>query len=140
MIAIDNAIGCYSIVNRGVLVDADDVLEIHIEEYMNWSICHILTPKELAKRFACTPEGDLVVLDAVQSKDFEYELFVAIAVNYVTSGLTILLYICTYRTVWEIFSNHIPLAIMDEFGKIDLSHHRWHDVGVLEMEVVVRAI
>ena len=35
VIAIDNAIGSYSLVNRGVLIDADDVLEIHIEEYMN---------------------------------------------------------------------------------------------------------
>ena len=34
----------------------------------------------------------------------------------------------------------MPVAIVDEFGKINLAHHRRHYVAVLQMEVIVRAI
>ena len=34
----------------------------------------------------------------------------------------------------------MPVAIVDEFGKINLAHHRRHYVAVLQMEVIVRTI
>ena len=33
-----------------------------------------------------------------------------------------------------------PVAVVDELGKIDLAYHGGHDVGVLEVEVVVGAV
>ena len=44
------------------------------------------------------------------------------------------------RTLVHIYLNTVPVAVMDELGKINLAHHRRHYVTVLKVEIIIRTI
>ena len=140
VVAVHHPIGSHTVVHAGVFLYSYDIFEIDVEQHVDAGIGHIFAPEELAEGFAGAPEGDLVVLDAVPSQDLADEGFIARAIDDVTHLLAVLLEVGTHGTDGEVATDLVPCAIMDELCQIDLAHHGGHDVGVLQVEVVVGAI
>ena len=44
------------------------------------------------------------------------------------------------RTFVHIYPDAAPVAFMDQLRQINLTHHGWHHVAVLQMEIIVRSI
>ena len=95
---------------------------------MNRSVCHIFRPEEFPERSACSPKGNLVVLDAIFFQYILYFFMRSISVNSLN------------RAFVHVCNDGIPVVVMNEFCKINLSHHGWHDMRVLQVEVILRTI
>ena len=140
VVAVHHSIGSHTVVYAGVFLNSYDIFEIDVQQHVDAGVGHVFAPEELAERFACAPEGDLVVLDAVPSQDLADECFVAVAIDDVTHLLAILLEVSTHGTDGEVATDLVPSAIVNELGQIHLAHHGGHHVGVLQVEVVVGAV
>ena len=140
VVAIYHTVGLIAVMDGRVFLDADDVLEIHVQEDVHRGVGHILAPEEFPQWSTGSPEDDTVVGDSVECEHFKDGGLVRISVNDIADGLSILLDVRSYRPDAQILANCSPIAVIDEFGKIDLAHHRRHHVGVLQVEIVVRTV
>ena len=111
-----------------IFLDTNDVAEVDIQQHMDGSISHVLTPEELAEWGTCAPKYDLVVLYSVFSKHLK---------NIFLAGFTV----DTFNwTLVQIGGNLIPCTVVNQFCQINLTHHGGHDMTVLQMEIIVRTI
>ena len=125
VVAVHRPIGTGAIMHAGVLLDADNVAEVHVQQHVYRGVGHVLAPQELAERLARTPEGHLVVLDAVLGKHFQNLVLRGIAVD------------AFDRALVHVDLDAGPVTIVDELGEVDLAHHGGHHVAVFQVEVVV---
>ena len=51
--------------DAAVLLNTNDVAEVDIQQHMYGSVGHVLAPEKLAKGFACAPEDNPVVGNAI---------------------------------------------------------------------------
>ena len=128
VVAVHGTVHASAVMHAGVLLDADDVAEVHVQQHMHRRVGHVLAPEELAKRLAGAPEGHLVVLDAVLGEDLQ---------DFVLGGVTV---DSLDRALVHIDLDARPVAIVNELGQIHLAHHGGHHVAVFQVEVVVGAI
>lgn len=91
VVAVHHSVCGIAVVHAGVFLDADDVLEVYVQEHMNAGVRHVLAPEELTERSAGAPEGDLVRLDSVEDENFEYGLLVRVSVNDIADSLSVFL-------------------------------------------------
>ena len=122
------AINACAIMHAGILFDADDVAEVHVQEHMNGRVGHVFAPEELAERLASTPEGHLVILDAVLGEDFQ---------NFILGGISVDAF---DRALVHINLDAIPIVIVDELCQVNFTHHGRHHMAVFKMEVVIGAV
>lgn len=128
VVAVNDAVGLVAVVDGGVFLYAYDVLEINVQEDVHAGIGHILAPEEFAQRRTGSPKGDPVVGDAVESENLEDGCLIGVAVNDIADGFSVLLDVSTDRTYAQVLADGFPIVVVDEFGQIDLAHHRWHHV------------
>ena len=103
-------------------------------------ISHILAPEELTKRCSGSPEHYLIIIDTIELQCFQDALMrvASIHITLADDGTEL---VCRIdRTLVHIYLDAVPVAVVDELGKIDLAHHRRHHVTILQVEVIVRTI
>ena len=128
VVAVHCAIDARAVMHTGIFFDADNVTEVHIQEHMNGCVGHVFAPEEFAERLAGSPEGHLVVLDAVLGKDLQNFILRSVAVDAFDGALV------------HIDLDAIPVIVVDELREVDFAHHGGHHVAVFQMEVVIRAV
>jgi len=134
------AVGRGSEVDGGVFLASDDVGEVDVEEDVDGCVGHVLAPEKLAQGASAAPEGDAVVLDAVEAECVEDALLRAGAVDVAVSDALAQPVVGVDGALVHVGADGVPVAVVDELGQVDLSHHGGHDVAVLEVEVVVRSV
>ena len=107
---------------------------------MNTGISHILAPEELTERCSGSPEHHLVVVDAIELQRLQNALMCIATIHITLADDFAKLISRVDRALVHIYLDAVPVAIMDELGKINLAHHCRHYVAVLQMEVIVRTI
>ena len=128
VVTVDDAVGSITIMDTGVLLNANDILEVDSGEDMYAGIGHLLAPEELTQGCAGAPEHYLVIGDAVLGQHNE-DIFPGGLSGHALN-----------RTLVQVNGNLVPGAFVDELSQVDLAHHGRHDMGVLEVEVVVGTI
>ena len=113
VVAIDHAVGLDSVMDGRVFLNADDILEIYVQQDVNRCVGHILAPKELTERSACTPECDLVVFDAIECKHLQYCRLIGVPVNDIADSLSVLFDVRSYRSDAQILADSSPIAVVD---------------------------
>ena len=125
VVAVHRTVGTGAVMHAGVLLDANDVAEVHVQQHVHRGVGHVLAPQELAERLARTPEGHLVILDAVLGKHLQNLFLGCIAVD------------AFDRALVHVDLDAGPVAVVDELGEVDLAHHGRHHVAVFQVDVVV---
>ena len=128
VVTVHRTIGAGAIMHAGVLLDANDVAEVHVQQHVHRGVGHVLAPQELAERLARAPESHLVILDAVLGEHLQNLFLGCVAVNAFDWSLV------------HVDLDASPVAIVDELGEVDLAHHGGHHVAILEVEIVVRPV
>ena len=107
---------------------------------MNTGVSHILAPEELTQRLAGSPKHHLVIVDSVELQRLQNALVRVAAVHITLADNGAKLVSRVDRTLVHIYLNTVPVAVMDELGKINLAHHRRHYMAVLQVEIIIRTI
>ena len=128
VVTVNCTIDTCAVMHAGILFNADNVAEIHVQEHMYRGVRHVFAPKELAKRLASTPKGHLVILDAVLGEDFQNFILGGVAVDAFDGALV------------HVNLNTVPVVIVDEFRQVNFTHHGRHHMAVFKMEVVIGAV
>ena len=126
VVAVNIACGGCSVEHRRVLLDADDVLEVDVEQHMHAGIGHILAPEKFAQRCACAPQHHLVVVDTVELQCLQNAFMAVVAVHIALSDEALEFLVGIDRPFVHVNLDTLPVALVDEFGEIDLAHHRRH--------------
>ena len=71
MIAVYGTVGTCSVMNGRIFLNANDIAEVDIQQYMHTGISHILAPQELAQRGSSTPQHDLIIVNTILCKDLQ---------------------------------------------------------------------
>ena len=140
VVAVYAAVGLGAIEHGAVAVYAYDVAEVDMEQHVDAGVGHVFAPEKLAQRRACAPEYHAVVVDAVVGERTENAVGLAVAVyvalaDDVAQGVG-----GVDGALVHIAGNAVPVALVDELGEVDLTHHGWHDMRIFEVEVVVGSI
>ncbi len=72
VVTVNGAICGGTEMNRRVFLDAYDVAEVDIQEYMDGGICHVLRPEELTEGGAGAPQDNTVVVDTILCENIQY--------------------------------------------------------------------
>ena len=57
--------------NGGIILDTNDVAEVDVQQDVDGCVGHIFRPEELAERSAGSPKGNLVVKNAILTKNIK---------------------------------------------------------------------
>ena len=128
VVTVYGAVYARAVMYAGILFDADDVAEIHVQQHMHRCVGHVFAPEEFAERLAGSPEGHLVVLDTVLCEDLQNFVLGGVAIDAFDGALV------------HIDLDAVPVVVVDELCQVNLAHHGGHHVAVFQMEVVVRAV
>ncbi len=128
VVTVYSAIDACTVMHARILFDADDVAKVHVQEHMNGGIGHVFAPEELAERLAGTPEGHLVVLNAILGENLQ---------NFILRGIAV----DTFdRALVHIDLDAVPVVVVDELCQVNFAHHGRHHMAVFQMEIVIGAI
>ena len=128
VVAVHCAINACAVMHAGILFDADNVAEIHVQEHMDRCVGHVFAPEKFAERLAGAPECHLVVLDAVLGENLQDFILGGVAIDAFDGALV------------HIDLDAIPVIVVNELCQVDFAHHGRHHVAVFKVEVVVRTV
>ena len=128
VVAVNGTVHACAVMHTGVLLNADDVAEVYVQQHMHRRVGHIFAPEELAERLAGTPKGHLIVLNAVLCQNTENFALGGVAVDTLNRALV------------HIDLDASPVIVVDELCQVHFAHHGRHHVAVFEVEVIVGAV
>ena len=95
---------------------------------MYGGIGHVFAPEEFPERGAGSPEGHLIVLNAVLGQHLQDFFLGALSAD------------AFHRALVHVRADGFPVAVVNKLGQIDFTHLGWHHMAVLQVEVVVRPV
>ena len=105
-----------------------EATEVGMEQDVHGGIRHIFAPKELAQRASRSPQTYLASRDAEALEKRDDGLLISCAV-----------FACD-RSLAEVGTDSLPVALLQAVCKVDLADHSWENVAILKVKVVVRPV
>ena len=107
---------------------------------MHAGIGHIFAPKELSERTSIAPKRHFVVFNAIESQCFQDAFLRVVAIDIALTNDASQRICGINGPLVHVGFDGLPVAIVNEFGQINLAHHGRHHVTILQMEVVIGTI
>ena len=105
-----------------------EIGKIDLLHHIDGSICHLLAPKKLTKRFACSPQLHFTRINTVLGKNIQYFGFRSTA-GYIFN-----------RTRIQIFPDSLPISFGKTFTQMYFANHGRQHMRSLQVKIIIRAI